>query len=584
MSQAQSTLLPEEQQEGAHALLLDSSVPRMVLFVALNLAGYVAANAFLHYLTTGSWIDLSFASFGVSMLSPLGKTLLQPLSIFAWPWMIVVVGLLVAVVIFVPIIVAVLYRLWISTFFILAVAVVGHAPLLAVFLGLGCLLAGKTRLRSSVPFLAFMVGLVPVMLYLYVFTAPSEHDLFGLRWFALYIPFILANVVAVLAAALVLLLARLTRYRPIIVWPVLLMCLAVPVALFHFAIGPAEMAFSVLAEEVQSGEGFLGTQTVEEFRRLHLTTSPAGRTYDATLAAVQSDLERRRSSLLKRCGRFMKRYPDSPRGPAVMWIQASALDMQIDPLTFPNGLIRITADYPCGGSVEMWSLLSERYGRTPQGMVAQERLGVAALRGGRIKQAQEHLQQVRAQLGAYLDGQSDSVPAGAWSRVFSPAEPLPSDDFCRDMLHEACHLLWLMEVNKVSQEQPANAEAFADYMRLWPFRGVSKQELRELARRHGVTPLADNFLLQSAMQERQDMDRAAALDTAASEVNDAAIIANYELGRMALRLGKSPEWTGRGLRPAEEYFRIVVNAPESPYSAMARQDLSLLCHTQTTQP
>mgnify|MGYP001488237628 CR=1 FL=1 len=62
------------------------------------------------------------------------------------------------------------------------------------------------------------------------------------------------------------------------------------------------------------------------------------------------------------------------------------------------------------------------------------------------------------------------------------------------------------------------------------------------------------------------------------ERTDAAIIANFELGKLAMRTAEAPD-IGRlvkGLKTPEEYFRIVIAAPENPYQQKAAELLASL--------
>jgi hypothetical protein len=58
-------------------------------------------------------------------------------------------------------------------------------------------------------------------------------------------------------------------------------------------------------------------------------------------------------------------------------------------------------------------------------------------------------------------------------------------------------------------------------------------------------------------------------------VDDSAIIANYELGRLATRLENSQGWLARGLKSAEFYFSVVCGTRDNPYKAPAQQHLAL---------
>ncbi len=549
-----------DRHRGSRPLLWKTGTVRGHFFVITNLAGFVAANAFLHYLATGRWLEFSVDSYRRAIAAPLGEMVLHPLSIFTFPWMILVAGLLVGTVVFVPIVVAVLYRLWVLWIFVAAVAVVGHAPLLAACLGVGAVLAGVTRLRSDLPFLAYLAGLLAAgVLYIvpYQLFAPGEPGqwLLPLERLVLTFPFLVAGVSAVLAGAVVLALARVTRFRPGVVWPVLLVIVAAPVWLFYRKVGPVELEYAALVAGLRpsdavfqpagSGHG-AGTQPV---------TRSAGETAEADLAA-------RREELLARCKRFLDRHREHPRSAVVLWIRGAVLQARADP-----------------AALGAWLELAARHPRSPQAMVARRWLGMRAARDRRIEKAQEHLETARTELARYL-AERAARPEGLWSGVFVPPEPLPGREAYARVLAEVSRILWLMQVNAVAQGDEDNLRAFGEYVKRWPFTHASRKDLADLAAAAARTQLADNFRLQAALAEPQPMDRARELAKVASEINDAAIVANYELGRLALRLGDAPAWAAAGLKPAAAYLKVVVNAPESPYRPSAEQHLRWIQNRQ----
>ena len=51
---------------------------------------------------------------------------------------------------------------------------------------------------------------------------------------------------------------------------------------------------------------------------------------------------------------------------------------------------------------------------------------------------------------------------------------------------------------------------------------------------------------------------------------DAAIVANFELGKLAMRTAEAPAISlVNGLKNPEEYFQIVIAAPDNPYRKKA---------------
>ena len=98
-------------------LLRPTTRGRTALFLSVNFLAYAVANALVYYISSGRWFDESFADYRQGVLQPFGQILVTPLSIFAYPWMILVVGLLVAVVVAAPIVITCLYHSRVCVFF-----------------------------------------------------------------------------------------------------------------------------------------------------------------------------------------------------------------------------------------------------------------------------------------------------------------------------------------------------------------------------------------------------------------------------------------------------------------------------------
>lgn len=571
-----ATTAPYDHHRGAAPLLRRTSTLRGVLFVAANLLGFLAVNAFSLHLATGRWVDFSIAGYRKALATPLTEVMLDPLGIFYHPWMILVVGLLISAIVFVPIMVAVLYRLWVSVMFLLAVAAVGHSPLLAAFLAAGCVLAGHTRLRSNFPFLALLVGLVPVGVYLGFFAYGRETVVGPLQAFVLYMVLILAAVAAMLAGGVVLALARLTRYRPGVIWPVLLVFLGLPGTVFYGKVGPAELDYALIARGLEGSDNVFRPESLAGFARSHPDVSGAAGDPESMLAAVENDLDRRRSRLRQQCATFLRGHPASRHGPAVMWIQAAVKDVRIDPQAFRDGLVKYSTQSPSKVSLGDWGALADRHDRTPQAGVARQRLGIDALRDGRVQKAQEDLHIARSFLKTPRGGTGARAAESVWAAVFVPFELLPGEEYYREVLAQTEQIIWLISENKVIEGDQANVNAFADYMRLWPFRGLDPRALADLAASSKNTELEDNHALLEAMEAKDALKRAGKLSALTAGLKDAAIIAHYELGRLGLRHGSRPEWIIRQLKSAEHYFGVVRRARQNPYKTLAEQHLARL--------
>jgi len=216
---------------GRSPLLRPTRAGRWGVFLVVNLLAFVVVNAFWRYLATGAWVDFTPAAYAADVAVPVGRFLVEPLSVFRYPWMILVTGVVLGCVIYVPVVAAVLYRLPFAMVFLAIVALVGHAPLLALTMGVGCVLAARTGWRSDMPFLAALLGLSPAVVYFgFAYLGVSSQGTLPLQRWLLVAPLAMAMMLAVLASWPVLRLAKWTGYRPGVVWPVILMLLAPPIA------------------------------------------------------------------------------------------------------------------------------------------------------------------------------------------------------------------------------------------------------------------------------------------------------------------------------------------------------------------
>ncbi len=570
-------------------LLRQTSPFRAAFFTVTNLIGFVLINAFFNYINTGRWFDFSLASYRTALACPLSEVFVQPLGIFSHPWMIPVTGLVLTAIISVPILVAVLYRLWIFALFVLTVAVVGHAPLLAVFMAAGCLLAGMTQLRNEVPFLAMLAGFAPIGLYWFFFSGTDEQVLDPLQKLVLHLTFIILMIIATIAGAVVLNLARLARFRPGVIWPVLLILLAAPIWLFYQKVGSAELDYALIVRDIGPAEELIApvkmtnheSPALKPSRQAYSETLPtsnastAKRDFNVLLTRAKEQLDTNRRKLIKKCRKFMRLYPNHSRTPALLWIIATAMDIQIDVDALISGKVRYYYVGPSEESLVIWEALAERFPRSPQALIAHQRLGIGAIRHGRIQKALEHLRTAQSLMIIFLD---QSRAGGTFSKtgVFTTRRSVPSKEYYRKILFQTDTIIWLMEMNDIVDGKSKDIEAFSEYMKLWPFAGVSRKELQDLAEAFRKTQLEDNFRFRAAIAIKKDLDRAVELSQLATKVNDAAILANYELGCLAVRLGSTPGWSAKHLKPAEYYFKIVKNAQENPYITAAEKQLKWL--------
>lgn len=580
-------------------LLRPTRPGRAFVFLAINLAGYVFANAFLHYLATGRWVG-GVGSYAEAFSRPFGYTLVRPLSVLTHPWLILVFGLLLAAVIIVPLLVACLYHSRYCVFFLPCVVFLAQAPVLTLCLAVGCVLVAATPLRHKAPMLALLLGLLPVGVYLYFASSPGPTLTSPIQRLILYVPFVTAAVGAVIAGGLVLLIARLTRYLPGVIWPVMAVLLVAPSWLFYRYIGADELEYAVLAEQLTPAGSLFADQALSVWRHEHnFQGSPA-----ELLEAVRADLAARKAGILARCNRFIREHPDSDRLSAVWWIQGITLDTQISVRRLSAELVQSYDDVPAWDpqaaqrSAEHWRALAERFADDVRAGDAWWRLALLELRVDEKAlaelpedaQAQVVLEKAaRARQMLDLAEQAltplseSSANPNAVAEVFRRDPGVPSGEHLRRIEAKVRQMQWLMRVNNAAQDA-RNARAFIEYVGLDLDRqtlGASLMRIRGLAEQYADTDLADNFALADATSLIEGADRARALLAITQEydpASDGAIRARYELGLLVLQ-GQAAD----GLKSAAEYFRAVAReAPGNPWCKSAEEHYQRLAVMEGT--
>jgi hypothetical protein len=559
-------------------LIRPTSRRRLAILMGVNLLGFLVVNCFWHYLSTARWFTGSGAFWG-DMKAPLGEMFVRPLSIFHYPWMIPVTGLLLAVIMFTPILVAMLYRLPFSLMFLAVTLFVGCAPLLTLSLLVGCVLASKTTLRRNWSFLAMLLGLVPPALYLYLYV----FDFAGLetiavvplqRWI-LATPLLISILLAVFAGAAVLDLAKLTGYRPGVIWPVLLVLLAAPLTIFYIQIGPAELQYALIADRLSPGDRLMETVAVKDWvRHNHLS----GLNEEQLALRARQDIRQYAEGLLRSCRRFLAAHPEHPRAAEVLWIQAQCDSAQLDEPAFRGGLLRCSVAFPLVKSQEDWRQLCEEYPTSPQSGIACWKLAELTLRRKSPTSVAEAQRRLVTAVERF-DRRLSSLPAATEADgVFSPPPSLPEREYYQEAKFQAQRLQWLLEKNVASGDARA-AAALGDCLDVNPCQADYADRLADLLndrrKNYEQSAFGDNLKLAVAMAARDEKTRARMLlHLAKEERSDAAVEATYELGQLVMRHPLLRLMND--IRTPEEYFKLVIAAPPNPYQPQALERLKWL--------
>lgn len=207
----------------------------------LALGAFVLSCFFWAEMLTDSFPAFTPALLHLRQFDHLGRFVLGPLSIFEYPWQILVLGLLMGIMAVVPVLVSQLLSFTYSTPFVLAVAFLAGLPGFALCVLLGSLGAACRPLRFRSRFIAVALCMAPQILY-WGFLGQAR-GLEPIKWGFSFAPWVCAWFTALVIAVCVLGIGHFTRYRPGIVWVFTFLTTILALWVFQTKIGLAELAY-----------------------------------------------------------------------------------------------------------------------------------------------------------------------------------------------------------------------------------------------------------------------------------------------------------------------------------------------------
>jgi hypothetical protein len=493
---------------------------RAAALLALNFLLFCGLCAFTHWLHVGRALDFSPESYLTPLrfwgedTQNLNDFVLYPISVQQTPLHAIVLGLLVASIVAVPIIIAILYRLVWALPFIAAVCIFAHLPWMSFTLLVSCILAAVPPFRMSSRFASALVGMLPVLLYLFLATrgTPEQMELLAspTQKSLLAAPWLLAIVAACVMMATVLLISRAVNYRPGAVAPVVAVMFATPIALFHLGVGVDELHYRVLEAEYGPRSPLFEPvrDATEEIRALMFEADPGLYTHylqqvwGGRIEEVKSVIWQRllvryladRAQAYEACKRFRSDHPTSRYAPCALYLEGRILDTRLDERKLgQNPPVReLYTEFPHVQSEVAWTALYRDYPDSPLSIVAGLRLAQLQLRRGEIEGAAECLTESLAR-GERLAA-SASAPSPAHLRLLASTapesslnvEPLP-------YLREARRLLELIAANR---DDPRFGDVpLAALAALDPHRPRYGRQLLQLAHTYHGSRLYDNLLV-----------------------------------------------------------------------------------------
>jgi len=598
---------------------LHYSHPFVHRFWGLTVVVYILACFFWNRIVIGGLISLVATDVIDPGLWSLGRFAAFPLSIYEYPWQIVVLGTVMGILAAVPVLVSQLYSFRYSIPLILSVMFIAKLYFFGLFVGLSCIAAACRPLRFRSRFIAIALCMAPQVIYWAIWGGYTTAD--PLRWGFSYAPWIYAWLTGLFMAGIVLGVGHYTRYRPGLIFALSLVFLVLAYGIFQSRIGFAELDYQLYVagnnpEEVVEFHSYSLSEVIDAVIADDAMRSFLfGRYYPTEPTVLRERLKEeieqsmmtmqwphwfekkmpdrlyyrgRRAELRNDYRLFMERWPQSKRMPTALYFSALLNEYHPDIRHFRHTeTLRFYNDYPFKSNILIWQELFNRFSQSPESLEARWRLAWHDAAEGRFERALELCQVARSMIREQLQKAQQRAERQTSESIFSAFEPpLPTVMTPRKLRDLDLRLRKLMRLIDRENQGPdeASRRRLATFVGLNPYALDYESRLNALLSETSEDdPLRDNILLARAMLTVDARERAAALRELAQtyEGTDAGIRALYEQAMSLLTVWKDSRLDAEARRILQEDIRgllagFLESYPESIYADQARSLLQSL--------
>jgi len=517
----------------------------------------------------------SFWAFNLrSVISPelwhLGQSVITGVSIFEYPWQILVLGLLMGILAIVPVLISQLMSLGYSSPFILAVAFLANLPGFAICLLISCVAVACRPLRFRSRFIAMALCTSPQLLYWAYFGGARGIEPIKLGFS--FTPWICAWLTGLAIAGLVLGIGHFTRYRPGLVWIFTSLVLLIAAVVFEVRIGFDELDYQLYVaknspEQISEFHDHSMTEALDK-----TITNPAIRKYLAgffyptepiplraelkreiqvqlihyrwphwLIVPKELDYQVKKRWLFEQYDLFINRRFKSRRMPIALYYKALLSEYSPDIAVLgQKEILHFYSDYPYERSREIWYRLYSRFNRSPESLEARWRIAKHWAGQGKFEQADKLLAEAQTQLRKQLKLLEKEQPQS--DTFFSPFRP-PADSAMTAFKLSELQRKLNQSRNLISEEnrtdEPGTKKRLAKFVMLNPHASDYAWRLDELLAQMGDNdPLRDNILLAQTKLIADDQLQVEKLSQLHEECQDTdgGMQALYELGLLKISL------------------------------------------------
>jgi len=534
----------------------------------LAVVAFAISCSFWSKILTGSFWSFSFETVTSFELWHLGQSVISGVSIFEYPWQILVLGLLMGILGIVPVLISQLMSFGYSLPFIVCVFFLADLPGLAFCLLISCIAAACRPLRFRSRFTAIALCTAPQLLYWGYFGGVRGIE--PIRWGLTLTPWICAWLVCLCIAGLVIGIGHFTRYRPGLVWATTTAMLLIAVVVFDVKIGFDELDYQLYVAKNNP-------EQISEFRDRSITKildetigNPAMERYFASFfypsepIALRAELKReiqnrlnydrwpswlivpeefdyqgKKQWLFEQYDLFINLRSKSKRMPIALYYKALLSEYSPDiQVLEQNEILHFYSDYPYEGSRKIWYRLYSQFGDSPESIEARWRIAKQWAGQGRFEQADELLAEAQTKLNERLKLSEVQKPQN--DTLFSPFQPAADSvmtAFNLTELQRKLNQLHHLIGSENRTDKPDTRENLAKFVMLNPHDRRFAQELDGLLEKmKDDNPLRDNVLLAKTKLVADEQLRAEQLAKLHKDFQDTdgGMQALYELGLLKI--------------------------------------------------
>ncbi|MHC4468347.1 MAG: hypothetical protein ACYSUZ_03080 [Planctomycetota bacterium] len=588
---------------------------------------YFATCIFWYTIVAGGPVSIGPSELSEVLVLDLGNYTVDPISIYEYPWQILVLGILMGILAVSPLLVSQLLSFRYSIPLILSVMFIAKLYLFGFCVLISCIAVASRPLRFRSRFISLALCMAPQLIYWAIWGGDSTAD--PVRWGFSFSPWICSWFIGLAMAALILGIGHFTRYKPGLNWLIGLAFLGIAFGVFQRHIGFAELDYqrSIAGRDPSDAVEFQDQSISETLDKVLADPSERsrleGQFFESNNSAglrpkLKSNIQDmltynnrwpgwfrkkmparlryqiKQPALILEYENFIARWPgNQKRLPTVMYFRSILSEIRPDVRDIVDEeMLRFYSDYPFSDNTSDWRDLFERFPQSSESIEALWRIAMDEARKINFDVVEEICQTAQKRITDLLDdppGSQEKKKNSLFSAFQHPAPAVMTPFKLNDLRLRFRKLQSLISKENRGADEDSS-KRLAEFLMLNPHDRHSYAV--NLDRLLGEMPqvddgFRDNLLLEKAMLVDDVQRRAQLLEELAKQYpqRDGGIRAQYEWGMAKIKIWK--DWDG----PEEEKNQLlnesrrilsvfVEKHSECPFSEQAAEMLQTLPQPQ----